>query len=89
VGERGGDLDFAAKAVSAYAGRVFGAENFDCDAAIVPDIEREIDGRHATATQFALDDVSSAKRLLKLLNCVNQICLDRLLALMDYARWVG
>jgi hypothetical protein len=41
-------------------------DHLDGDAAAVPDVVRQIHGRHPTGPELALDRVSTAKRMLEL-----------------------
>jgi hypothetical protein len=56
--EIGGGLDFAQEAVSAECGGKLGAKELDGDEAVVLEVAGEVDGGHATATEFTLDAVA-------------------------------
>lgn len=63
--ESSGDADLAQEAlVGDRAGEV-GVEHLDRDVAVVLEIARQEDGRHATAAELALDRVPARERRLK------------------------
>ena len=55
--ELGGELDFAVEPLGADRGAEFGVEHLDRDLAVVLDVLRQEDGRHAARPELALDAV--------------------------------
>ena len=64
--QRGGRLDLGEKPLAAQRRGEIGVEHLDRDAAIVLHVVREVHGRHAAATELALDAVAIGERLTEL-----------------------
>jgi hypothetical protein len=54
------DLDLAQESLGADTRRELRAEHFRCDLAVMPDVSREIDGRHPSLAELSLDEVAIA-----------------------------
>ncbi len=61
-----GDPDLAEKSLGADRGGDLGIEHLDGDLPLVAAVAREVDERHAPATDFPLHDVAVAQDLLDL-----------------------
>jgi hypothetical protein len=62
------DANLAEKALNAEHGAEVRIQNLERDAAIVPEVAREIDGRHAAGADLALDGIASAERGIELVD---------------------
>src|SRR3954463_1615621 len=60
--QRGSRLDLDDEAIGAEDGGEFRLEHLDRDLAVVLDVVREVDGRHAAAPEFALDPIPGRER---------------------------
>jgi hypothetical protein len=63
----GGVGDLTKKPLVAECRGEIGTQGFERDLAIVLEVVREIDGRHATRAELALDGVTSKQRRLELI----------------------
>jgi hypothetical protein len=54
--------DFGDEPVGADDRGEVSPEHLDRHLALVPDVQREVDGRHSTSAEFALDAISRQKR---------------------------
>ncbi len=60
VRQASGDLDFLEEPFRAQRRREFRLEHLDGDVAVVPHVQCEVHGGHATRTDFSLDHVAVA-----------------------------
>ena len=60
------DLDLGEEPLDAEDGAEFRLEHLQCDEAVVLEVARQEDGRHAAGAEFALDGVAVAEGLLEL-----------------------
>jgi hypothetical protein len=63
--EIGYDPDLTEESVGTERGGKLGAENLERDLALVPQVAGEVDGGHATLSQFPLQLVSVSQRRTK------------------------
>ena len=73
----GGEADLALEALGAERVGQLGVQHLERDGAVVPDVVREIDRRHAAAAELALDRVVAGETCLKLSARVGQRSLLR------------
>jgi len=65
------DLDLAQEPLRAEDGAELRVEHLDRDVAIVFEIAREINGRHAAAAELAIDDVQPGERGVQVISRVH------------------
>ena len=56
-----GDADLAQKPLDAEHRAELGVEHLERDVALVPEVAREVDGRHAAGADLALDGVAAGE----------------------------
>ena len=66
-----GRLDLAQEPLGAERGAEVGMQHLDRDVAIVLEVVREVDGRHAAGAELALDAVAVGKRGGELVACLD------------------
>ena len=56
------------KALSAHRPRQVGMQNFDGDGSVVPEVPREVDGRHPADADLTVDVISAGESGVELLD---------------------
>ncbi len=64
--QAGGGADLGQEAVGAHHGGEFRLEDLERDPARVPEVVRQVDGRHPAFAQFAFDAVAAVERGVEL-----------------------
>ncbi len=75
--EPGGELDLALEPLGTQAGRELRVEHFESDRPVVPEIMRQVDRRHTSVAELALEAVP-----------VGEICLQSLLLIEHRSAWM-
>ena len=59
--ELGGEVDLALEPLGAERGGELGMKDLQRDASVMPEVVRRVDGRHAAASELALEHVAVAQ----------------------------